>query len=327
MVAADLFTIGLLRSAVRLGTPIILAGLGGGLCHRAGILNLALEGKMLLGAFVGILATFFLGSSYLGVLVAGAAGGLVGALFAWLYLRYKVNLIVLAIAVNIFVVEMTVFLMRTYLGDVGTWSDPSIRQLPDVAIPLVQDIPALGRVLSGYNVIVYFSWLAALAMYFAMFRMRFGRHVRAVGENPEAAATVGISVGRVQSFALALSGVLCGIGGAFLSVGHLTLFTRNLTNGRGWIGLTAALFGRDHPIAILLTGGFFGFTDASAIRLQTTTDIPPSLVQFLPHVFTLLALIAIALRGRVREAIARQAFRRRAQREIATGAAVAEPTD
>lgn len=314
---ANLFTPDLIRSGVRLGTPIILAALGGGLCHRAGVLNLALEGKMLLGSFVGILAAFYLGSSTLGTVVAGLAGGLLGAIFAFLYLRYQVNLIILAIALNLFIAEMTVFFMRTFLGDVGTWSDPSIQQLPDIPLPIIDRIPVIGPLLSGYNLIVYFSWAAALVMYFLLFFTRFGRHVRAVGENQQAAEAVGINVPRVKVFALVISGVLCGVGGAFLSVGHLTLFTRNMTNGRGWIGLTAALFGRDHPIAVFFAGAFFGLADAFAVRLQTTTDIPPSLVQFIPQFLTLLALILVALRGQAQEALARRAFRRRAQREIA----------
>lgn len=314
---ANLFTPDLVRSGVRLGTPIILAALGGGLCHRAGVLNLALEGKMLLGSFVGILAAFYLRSSTLGAVVAGLAGGVLGAVFAFLYLRYQVNLIILAIALNLFIAEMTVFFMRTFLGDVGTWSDPSIRQLPDIPLPLIGGIPVIGPMLSGYNIIVYFSWAAALIMYFLLFYTRFGRHVRAVGENQQAAEAVGISVPRVKVFALVISGVLCGVGGAFLSVGHLTLFTRNMTNGRGWIGLTAALFGQDHPIAVFLAGAFFGLADAFAVRLQTTTNIPPSLVQFIPQFLTLLALVAVALRVQVHVALARRAFRRRAQRELA----------
>lgn len=313
----ELFTPDLVRSGVRLATPIILAAIGGALCNRAGVLNLALEGKMLLGAFLGILAAFFLKSSALGVLVAALAGGLLGAIFAFLYLRYKVDLVILAIAINIFIAEMTVFFMRTFLGDVGTWSDPSIEQLPDVALPLIQDLPVLGRVLSGYNGLVYFSWFAALAVYFILFYTKFGRHVRAVGENQEAAETVGIDVARVQVFALTISGALAAMGGAFLSIGHLTLFTRNMSNGRGWIAITAALFGFNHPIGVFLTGTFFGFADAFAIRLQTTTDVPPSLVQFLPHVFTLLALILVAARSRAVALLARRAFRLRARQEIA----------
>jgi ABC-type uncharacterized transport system permease subunit len=164
---------------------------------------------------------------------------------------------------------------------------------------------------------VYFSWFAALATYFILFYTKFGRHVRAVGEKQEAAETVGINVARVKVFALIISGMLAATGGAFLSVGHLTLFTRNMSNGRGWIAVTAALFGFNHPIGVLLTGMFFGLADAFAIRLQTTTDIPPSLVQFLPHIFTLLAIILVAVRSHAAEALARRAFRLRAQREIA----------
>ena len=316
-VLVDLFTLDLIRSSIRLATPIILAAIGGALCNRAGVLNLALEGKMLLGAFLGILAAFFLKSSSLGVVVAALSGGLLGAIFAFLYLRYEVDLVILAIAVNLFIAEMTVFFMRTFLGDVGTWSDPSIEQLPDLALPVVHNLPVLGRVFSGYNGIVYFSWFAALATYFILFYTKFGRHVRAVGEKQEAAETVGINVARVKVFALIISGMLAATGGAFLSVGHLTLFTRNMSNGRGWIAVTAALFGFNHPIGVLLTGMFFGFADAFAIRLQTTTDIPPSLVQFLPHIFTLLAIILVAVRSRAVETLARRAFRLRAQREIA----------
>jgi ABC-type uncharacterized transport system permease subunit len=316
-ILANLFTLDLVRSGVRLATPIILAATGGALCNRAGVLNLALEGKMLLGAFLGILAAFFLKNSYLGVLVAALSGGILGAIFAIVYLRYKVDLVILAIAINLFIAEMTVFFMRTFLGDVGTWSDPSIDQLPDLAIPLIHDLPALGKIFSDYNIIVYLSWIAAVAMYFILFYTKFGRHVRAVGENQEAAETVGINVARVQMFALIISGALAATGGAFLSIGHLTLFTRNMSNGRGWVAITAALFGFNHPIGVFFTGMFFGFADAFAIRLQTTTNVPPSLVQFLPHIFTLLAIILVAVRSQAAERLARRVFRLRAQREIA----------
>jgi simple sugar transport system permease protein len=314
---AQLFTTDLFNSGIRLATPIVLAALGGAICNRAGILNLALEGKMLLGAFVGILAAFAFQNTYLGVLVAGLAGALLGLIFAFVHLRYEVNLIILAIAINLFIGEMTVFFMRVYLGDVGSWSDPSIQQLPDIAIPVIHDIPVIGPLFSGYNAIVYFSWFAAIATFFILFRTQFGRHVRAVGENQEAAETVGINVARVKVFALVISGALAAIGGAFLSVGHLTLFTRNMSNGRGFIAITAALFGFNHPIGAFFTSIFFGFADAFAVRLQTTTNIPPSLVQFIPHVLTLVALILVAVRSYGRELLARRAFRARAQREIA----------
>jgi general nucleoside transport system permease protein len=306
-------TLDLLRSGIRLATPILLAALAGALSNRAGVLNFALEGKMLLGAFLGILAAFWFHNSYLGALAAMLAGAGLGAIFAFLYLRYQVDLIILAIALNLFVAEMTVFFLRVFFGDVGSWSDPSIQQLPPLKIPLLNDVPILGPVLSGHNAIVYFSWLATLALYVILFHTKFGRHVRAVGENQDAAESLGINVPRVKFFALILSGALAALGGAFLSVGHLTLFTRGMSNGRGFVGLTAALFGFNHPIGAFFASLLFGAADALAVRLQNVTDIPPSLIQFLPNVLTIVALILVALRIQGQKTLAHRRFGRRAQ--------------
>ena len=306
----NFFTVPLIASGIRLGTPIILAALGGAICNRAGVLNLALEGKMLLGAFLGILSAYYLQhnavlplspllSTYVALIFAMLAGGVLGAFFAFLYLKYEVNLVILAIAINMMILELTVYMMRVMFGQVGTWSDPSIKMLPELEIPLIKDIPVIGDILSGYNVIVYASWALCILVYFMLFHTKFGRHIRAVGENIEAARTVGINVTRVQVFALVISGALAALGGAFLSVGHLTLFTRNMSNGRGWLGISAALFGFNHPIGVFFSGLFFGFADAIAIRLQNVTELPPSLIQVLPFVATLLALVLVALRSKV----------------------------
>lgn len=315
---ADALTLDLVRSGIRLATPILLAALAGAISNRAGVLNFALEGKMLLGAFLGILAAFYFQNSYLGALVAMIAGAALGAVFAFLYLRYQVDLIILAIALNLFVAEMTVFFLRTFLGDVGSWSDPSIKQLPDFQIPLIKDIPFVGPLLSGHNAIVYFSWFAVLALYVILFHTKFGRHVRAVGENQDAAESLGINVPRVKFFALMLGGALAALGGAFLSVGHLTLFTRGMSNGRGFIGLTAALFGFNHPVGAFLASLLFGGADALAVRLQNVTKIPPSLIQFLPNVLAIVALVLVALRIRGLEALARRRYRLRARQQFAS---------
>jgi ABC-type uncharacterized transport system permease subunit len=296
----DILTVAVLRSGIRLATPIALAAIGGALCFRAGVLNFALEGMMLFGAFTAIVAAFWTGSTYLGVLAAVAAGGAIGAIFGFFYLRYRVDLIIMALAINLFIAEMTVYFLRTFFGAFGSWSDPSIRQLPDIAIPGLDRLPVLGTLLSGHNVIVYASWIAGIAAYVVLFRTRFGRHIRAVGENQSAAETVGISVRAVKMFVLIISGCLAALGGAFLSVGHLTLFTRDMSNGRGWLGVTAALFGLNHPVFVLFAGLFFGVADAVAVRLQTVTTIPPSLVQFLPNVAAIVALVLVGLSGRLR---------------------------
>ncbi|HYN89079.1 MAG TPA: ABC transporter permease [Ardenticatenaceae bacterium] len=317
---ADLFTIELARSGIRLATPILLAAIGGAICNRAGVLNFALEGMMLGGAFLGIVAAFWLGSSELGVVAALLAGAFIGLIFAFLYLRYKVDLVILALALNLLIAELTVFLLRILFNAFGSWSDPSIKQLPDLTIPVVAQIPVLGPLLSGHNVVVYLSWLAAIGAYVVLFHTKFGRHVRAVGENQAAAEAVGINVPSVKLFALVISGALAAVGGAFLSVGHLTLFTREMSAGRGWLAVTAALFGLNHPIFVFFTSLFFGLADATAVRLQTTTDIPPSLVQFLPNLAALLALILIGLRGRLGERFARRRFRARARQQVAPSA-------
>ncbi len=302
----SIFNNSLVQSGIRLATPIILAALAGAICNRAGVLNFALEGMMLLGAFLGIVTTYFLGNTYAGVLIAIMSGSLLGAFFAFLYLKYDVDLIILAIAINMLVTELTVYFLRIIFGQVGTWTDPSIIKLPDIHIPIIQNIPGLGSVLSGYNIIIYFTWFAVIAAYIMLFHTKFGRHIRAVGENQQAAETVGINSRRVKLFALVISGALAALGGAFLSVGHLTMFTREMSNGRGWIGITAALFGLNHPIGVLFTGLFFGFADALAVRLQNVTDLPPNLIQLLPHVTTLLVLVIMALRSKVARALVRR---------------------
>lgn len=318
----SVFTVELLNSGIRLATPILLAALGGALCNQAGVLNLALESKMLLGAFIGILAAFYVGNSYVGLLVAMVAGGLLGLLFAFLYHKYKVDLVILAIAFNLIIVELTVFVMRALFGNVGSWSDPSIVRIPDIDIPVIKDIPILGPVLSGYNIIVYFSWLVAIVMFVVLYRMRAGRHLRAVGENKSAAETVGINAILIQTLALVASGALAGLGGAFLSIGHLKLFTRNMSNGRGWIAIAAAMFGVNHPLGVLLASLFFGFADAFSVRIQNVTDLPPNLVKLLPNLATLLVLVLIALRSKISINMAKRRFRAqlRAEEEKTTTA-------
>ncbi len=304
-----LWILELLRSGIRLTTPILLAALAGALSNQAGVLNFALEGKMLLGAFLGIVSAYWLGSTGLGVCAAALSGAVIGALFALLYLKYRVDLVILAIALNLFIAEGTVFLLRTFFGNLGTWSDPSIRQLPEIEIPLISRIPIVGDLLSGYNIIVYIGWIMTAVLYILLFRTKFGRHLRAVGRNEEAARTVGINVGRVKVFSLMLGGAMAALGGAFLSVGHLTLFTRDMSNGRGWIGVSAALFGFNHPVGVFLASTLFGMADALAVRLQMVTKIPPSLVQFFPNVFAIIALVLVALRTKWQEARKRREFR------------------
>lgn len=309
----NIFTINVINSSIRLATPIILAALGAAMCNKAGVLNLAIDGKMLIGAFTAIVSTYFYRNftsvgiahpvlaTYLGVFTAMIVGGAFGLFFAWMHIKYKVHLVILAIAINMLALEVTVYLMRVLFKQAGTWSHPSIVQLPSLDAAWISSIPLIGSFLTGYNFIVYFSWIVAIALTIMMYKTRFGRYIQAVGENIEAAEAAGISVKRVQYFALVFSGMLAGMAGAFLSVGHLTLFTRDMSSGRGWIGNAAALFGFNSAQGSFLAALFFGFADGIALRLQNVTNLPPYIVQLMPNILTIVILAIVSYRGKIRE--------------------------
>lgn len=303
-----------IKSSIRLSTPFLLGSLAALIASRAGVLNLAIEGKMLLGAFIGVVVLYRPGMESIdplwGVLAATISGGLLGMVFAILYLKIRINLIILALALNLFVANATVFFMRVWFDSYGTLADPSVQGLPTIDIPLIQDIPFLGTVLSGYNVIVYISWLMVFIIWLILTHTKFGRHLRAVGENQEAAETVGINVTRVQIFALTLSGMLAGIAGAFLSLGVLSQFLENMTAGRGWIALTVAIFALNRPLPAFITSLFFGAAEAVSLYLsrQPEITIPPDFMLMLPQFATLIALVLVALRIRGSEILKRRLF-------------------
>ena len=309
----------LVQSSIRLATPFVLGSLGALLASRAGVLNLAIEGKMLLGAFIGVAALYQTGHDpVVGVLAATVSGAALGLVFAILYLRIRINLIILALAVNLLVANGTVFFMRATFGVYGTLADPSIRSLPTLQIPLLEGIPLIGPLLSGYNAIVYLSWIMVALVWVMLFRTRFGRHIRAVGENQEAAESVGINVTRVQIFALSLSGMLAGLAGSFLSLGVLSQFLENMTAGRGWIALTVSLFAFERPVAAFFTSLFFGFAEALSFFIQAQPDlnIPADLVLALPQIATIAALVLVAFRIRAAELMKRRDFAARFGQEV-----------
>jgi simple sugar transport system permease protein len=266
---------------------------------------------MLLGAFVAAAVQYKTGVDPLfGVAAAMLCGGALGNVFAILYLRIRVNLIVLALAVNLFVANATVFFLRVTFGQFGTLADPSIQQLPSIQLPIISGLPFLGELLSGYNAIVYISWVMVLLVWVLLFRTQFGRHIRAVGENREAAETAGIDVTRVQVFALTISGMLAGMAGAFLSIGVLSQFLENMTAGRGWIAITVSLFAFEQPVGAFATSLFFGLSEALSFYLQSRPELnlPPDLLLSFPQIVTIVALVLVALRIRGGELIKRRNF-------------------
>ncbi|MFW2513015.1 ABC transporter permease [Demequina sp. SO4-13] len=288
-----------MNSGLRLTTPILFAAIASLLSARVGILNLAIEAKVLGGAFVAILVTAATGNVVVGVVAAAAFGSLIGFVMAMAD-RLGVDLVVLAIGLNMLLLQATVFFMRAFLDGVGTYN-PDIETLGAVEIPVLSSLPLLGRMLGGMNVLVYGAFLVALAVVLFL-RTRAGRHVVAVGDAPAAAASAGINVKRTQLRTLLAAGAIAGLEGAYLSVGDLGLFTRNMSSDRGWIGITAALLAVNMAAYIAPAAMVFGFAAAASIRLQEF-GVPGSVTQFIPQGAALVALILVGVRTTSRQSL------------------------
>jgi simple sugar transport system permease protein len=284
-----LFDATLLNSLLRFATPILLAALGGLLCERAGVLNIGLEGLMLAGAFGAVVGSFFGESALVGVLAGVVAGSLFAALFALFAITLRGNEIVVGIAINLLASGLTVYLLRSIFGVKGAFQDPALVGLRQHRLPGLEAIPVLGPLLSGHSVLVYLALLLTLALHLLLFRHVVGLRLRGVGEHAEAATTLGVHVGRVRWSALLASGALCGLAGAQLSLGNVTLFVENMSAGRGWIAVVAVMFGRAHPFGVLAACLLFGLTESLGFRLQGLR-LPSQLTESLPYVVTLASL-------------------------------------
>jgi len=292
-----LFDANLISSILRFVTPILLAALGGLICERAGVFNIALEGMMVTGAFAAVVGSFFTGSPLLGVLLAMFAGMLISLIFAVLAINLKGDMIVLGIATNLMTSGLTVFLLRTIFGVKGAFQDPSLLGLTNIHIPILKDLPFLGPLLSGHNLVVYSALVLVVVVQLFLFRHKLGLRLRGVGEEPEAAATLGVSVNKLRYLAILASGVLCGLAGAQLSLGNVTLFVENMSAGRGWIAVAAVMLGQAHPIGVFGASVLFGLSDTISFRLQGL-GLASQFTDMVPYLVTLMSLFAIELQRR-----------------------------
>jgi simple sugar transport system permease protein len=290
-----IFNSTLLSNTVDSVTPILLAALGGLLCARVGVFNVALEGLMLIGAFFAVVGSYYTGSALAGVVVAVAAGAAFALVLAVLAVTLRANEVVVGIALNLLAAGLTAFLLRTIFNVEGELQDPRIKMLPRISLGPVDSVPLLGPIVSGHTWIVYASWLLVLATFVLLFQMPLGLRMRGVGELPRAAASLGVSVARMRYIALILSGALCGLAGAYLSL-SLGLFAENMSAGRGWIAVVAVMLGQAHPFGVVGASILFGFTDAIGFNLQG--NFPSELTGAIPYAATLLALIILQLRQR-----------------------------
>ncbi|KKC32244.1 ABC transporter permease [Devosia psychrophila] len=282
-----------LQSVPRFLTPILLAALGGAICERAGVFNIALEGFILVGAFCAVLGSYFMGSEWWGAVAAMAGGVGMGLLFAEFSLRRKGDAIVVSIALNLFAAGLTVYLLRTIFGVSGAFRDSGIKGFSGIDIPLLRDIPVLGPLLNGQSILFYFAVFAALALQLFFARHRLGLRLRAAGENPAGLSAGGVDPQRVQLWALVLCGALCGLAGAQLSIANVNLFVENMSAGRGWIAVVAVLLTRGRPLYVLFIAVLFGFVDSLSFRIQGF-GLPQQFTDVMPYLATLIALIVLS---------------------------------
>ncbi len=282
----------LLAAAVQSGTPILYATLGEIFTERSGILNLGVEGIMIIGAFAGFLVAKLTGNPFLAFVAAGLAGTLAASLHGVVCLFFQGNQVVSGLALTILGVGFANYLGLAYVGQAAPGFDP----LP---IPVLAEIPLLGPIFFQQDLLVYVTYLLPLVLWWVLYRTRFGLSLRAAGEYPAAATAAGVNVMVCRFVGVLVGGFLIGLGGAYLSLAYTHLWTNNLTGGRGWIAVALVIFAFWRPSRAVFGAYLFGGVMALQLRLQATgTQIPSSLLLMLPYALTVVVLVLASWRRR-----------------------------
>lgn len=289
---------GLLTGSLALSAPLIFGALGGLVSERVGVTNVAIEGQLLAGAFVAAVSATITGSIVVGIISAMVAGVLVSFILGAFAVKYAVNQVIVGIVLNVLVLGLTTFLYQIVLvnNQLALNSPP---QLKDIDIPFLSQIPVIGPLLFSQNLIVYLMYIAVVVVAIGLARTRWGLRLRAVGEHPQAADTVGINVSRTRFWNVALAGAIVGLGGAYFTIGNVGAFSQNITTGAGYIALAAVIFGRWDPVRATLAALLFGF----ASNLQSVlgilgSPVPNDFLLMLPYLVTIFAVAGLVGRSR-----------------------------
>jgi simple sugar transport system permease protein len=287
-ILGSVFTTDFLAAIFRITAPILFASLASAVSERAGVANIGLEGIMMISALAGVLFSAWAQSAFAGVLGAAFIGALVGLMMGFFYLKLGTDIILAGIAVNMLGGGGTIFFLYLFTGEKGNSAAIPSKMLPTLDIPFLQDVPVLGA-FSGQSVLAYVAFLCVILIYILFYKTPLGLNIRAVGENRHAADSVGLSVNRVSLIALAISGVLAGLGGAYMSMYYSMGFNANMVAGRGFIALAAQAMGRGEPLGIMLSSLLFGSADALRNNMEGT-GLPSQLVATIPYVITIVGL-------------------------------------
>lgn len=287
------FILLLLVQTIRSAAPLCITALGGAFSEITGVVNIGLEGMMLIGAFCAAVISYYTGNPWVGLLGGMAGGGLMAALHGVLSIKYRCNQIVSGVAINLFASGFTVFMLRVLFNQSG--NSPAVPKMPIVPLSLKV---GTSEVSFNFSIIVYFIYILAILSHFFIYKTKWGLRMRAVGEHPLAADTVGVNVHMTRYFGTIMSGVFAGLGGAYLSIGALAQFTKGMSSGRGFISLAAMIFGKWTPLGSMGASLLFGLFDALQIAGQQFMDfLPTQIIQMWPYLLTILALAGVVGRS------------------------------
>lgn len=289
-VIRGVFSAAFLYSALRVTTPILFAALGGAVAKKAGVTNIGLEGTMLASALAGVVGSAYTQSLFIGALCGVATGLLISGLLAYFAIKLKAEIFLTGLMMNMIASGATVFIMYMLTKDKGTTTKLKSLVFPQVQLPVIKDIPFVGEVVSNHNILTYLAFLSVALVWFFINRTKLGIRIRAVGENPKAAESVGINIIRTQVTALLICGFLASLGGMYFSMGYVSWFSRDMTAGRGFTAVAAQYLGRANAGGTLMASMVFGTADALANVLQSLR-VPAEFVQMIPYAATLLGLV------------------------------------
>lgn len=299
---AEAFIAGLLQAAVRVACPILVAAMGEVYSERAGVINVALEGEMLAGTLAAFLASYYSGSHWLGMLSGAAAGGLVALLLAFMCISLYANQIVIGVTLSIMTVGVTTFVYQALFRVVTV--APNVHPMASVTLPFLSDMPYLGPILFQQKPFVYFTVFLVPVLYLLLYKTTIGLQIRAVGEHPLAADTMGVNVRLIRYACVLFAGLMAGLGGAMLSLGHTRSFVPGMSAGRGWIALAIVVLGGWNPVKVLGAAMFFGLADSLQLALQAHgLPVPSELPLSLPYVLTVVTIALARSRSRAPAAI------------------------
>ncbi len=286
---SNLPVVALLAGGLGFAAPLTFGALAGVINERSGIINIAIEGQLLLGAFAGVITASAFGTPWMGLIGAPIAGGILGALLGLFTIKYRADNIVVGVVLNMLALGVTSFIFATLLRDSENLNRPL--KLPNIGIPLLKDIPIIGPVMFNQSILVYMMYAAVILLQFGLFSTRWGLRLRAVGEKPQAADTVGIKVNAIRWRAVILGGAVAGLGGAFFTIGQGLTFSKDMAAGNGFIALAAMILGRWNPVGALMAALLFGFSTNLGIIMQTVgTGIPSQYMLMIPYLVTILAV-------------------------------------